>query len=77
MPGVLGYLIFDCCRDNPCEGENVDAKKPSLIKPLPKPKAADESSSSDDDKKKKTESKKHEFLERGKGVLISNSKSKN
>ena len=60
MPGVLGYLIFDCCRDNPCEGEDVDAKKPSIIKPQPKAKAEDESSSEDD--KKKTEIKKHEFL---------------
>lgn len=34
LPGVLGYLIFDCCRDNPFNGENVDAKKTSSAKPM-------------------------------------------
>ena len=61
MTGVLGYLVFDCCRDNPCEGENIDAKKPTEIKPLPKPKVVEDESSEEETKES---TKKHDFLKR-------------
>lgn len=63
MTGVLGYLVFDCCRDNPCEGENIDAKKPTEIKPLPKPKVVEDESSEEETKEP---TKKHDFLKRAK-----------
>ena len=57
MNGVLGYLIFDCCRDNTCEGENIDAKKPSEIKPQPKPKVVVESEEESEEEEEETKSK--------------------
>lgn len=30
MDGMLAYLIFDCCRDNPCAGEDINAKMPRV-----------------------------------------------
>ena len=39
----MGLLIFDCCRDNPGEGEDVKAKKPPAPKKIePKPKTEEE-----------------------------------
>ncbi len=52
MKDVLGYLVLDCCRDKPCEGEQIDAKKPSEIRPPPKPKVVEEEESSEEEEKK-------------------------
>lgn len=43
LKNVMGLLIFDCCRDNPGEGEDVKAKKPFVPKKVePKPKTEEE-----------------------------------
>lgn len=76
LPGVLGFLIFDCCRDKPADGENIDAKQPPIVKPIAKPKAAEGEKSSSEDEIKKPFSKKHDFLKRDQGTLISDARNK-
>ncbi len=60
---VLGYLIFDCCRDNPCEGEDVDAKMPSVSKPVVANIKADQEFEEEE------KNSKHDYLKREKIVV--------
>ena len=76
LPGVLGFLIFDCCRDKPANGENIDAKQPPIVKPAAKPKAAEGEKSSSDDEIKKPNSQKHEYTKKGEGTTSSGARNR-
>lgn len=41
LENVMGVVIFDCCRDDPPGGDNVDARRP-IVKRESKLKTAEE-----------------------------------